>query len=105
MPRNNPFYIIFTILIYSFIIYLLIGLFVTLVPFLVVFVIIGALIMGIFFIIGYFRSNLIKQGEPKSEFDEFGSRRIKSTIVEMKETNDLHNTEQKKEEPGKDERK
>lgn len=102
MPRNNPLYIIFTIIIYSFIIYLLIGLFITLLPFLVVFVIIGALIIGVFFIIGYFRSNLIKPQNPKSEFDEFGSRRIKSTIIEMKDSESQNNADEKKEDAGLD---
>ncbi len=84
MRQENPVELLITIVIYIFIGYALFSIFIGLFPAVIVLCIAAAFIAGVFLLYRYIRSGLFEKGH-SSKLDEHGSRKIKASVIEMKE--------------------
>ncbi len=85
MHQDNPLETLFTTIIYILIGLAFLSLIAGLFPILLALVIIAAVISGVTMIYHNIRSGSPEKGKINSKYDEHGSRRIKASVIEMKE--------------------
>jgi F0F1-type ATP synthase assembly protein I len=85
MRQESPAELIISILLYIFIGYAIFSIFAGLFPVLIVLLLASAFIAGVLFLYRLIRQGLFQRANQKSKIDEHGSRKIKASIVEMKE--------------------
>lgn len=88
MRQDNTLEALFTTIIYILIGFAFLSLFAGLFPIVLALVIIAAIISGVTMLYRYIRSGSFTRGKLGSKYDEHGSRKIKSSVIEMKEMED-----------------
>jgi predicted membrane protein len=74
---------------YGIIGFFLISVFITVFPVLAVLLIVILAVSGILILYRYIKAGIKKAVKPDPEYDEYGSRKIKSSVIDMKESDRL----------------
>ncbi len=91
---SNPLTTVFLYILFGA---LLISFFIGMFPFIIILIIIAACGIGFSFLYQYIRSKINNPENPHSKYDEHGSRKIKASVIEMKDLGNKENRESQEE--------
>ena len=101
MRREGLFSILASAVVFIFIAYIMIAMFITIFPALVYLVLAALFVFGVVFVYRTIKKGIKDAVNPPPQYDEFGSRKTRSTVVDMTEGDDQEKKETKKEDEKK----